>query len=212
MKRVRKNSAADHGDVAPGNSHAVLPPDLQAAAVRLMTRAEAMGLISSDEITGFSVSALDAAMRSFAAVGIGRGFVRPTDAEEVLGNALDLMNAIVENSPVPGSEWSAMLGVFSPEVLTKFLGISDSSLRRYSTNERPTPAAVAVRLHWLAMRVADLAGAYNHYGIVRWFDRPRRALDGQSAAQRLTGDWSPDDEKVQQVAALAADLVAMAAT
>lgn len=122
------------------------------------------------------------------------------------------MNSLVENSPNPQSEWAGMLGVLGPDNLVRLLGISESSLRRYSARDRPTPQHVAVRLHWLAMRVADLAGAYNHYGIVRWFDRPRRALAGQSPAQRLTGDWTPDDETVVEVAALAADLTVMSAT
>lgn len=187
-------------------------PDLQAAAVRLITRAEAMGLIPPDDLMPFSPSVLDAAMKAFVRAGIGRGIKKPTEADQDLHAALNLMNSVVENSPHPDTEWDGVPRALPPEILTKLLGISDSSLRRYSARERPTPQQVAVRLHWLALRVADLTGAYNHYGIVRWFERPRRALGGQSPAQRLTGDWTPDDEQVTEVAELAANLTAMSAT
>lgn len=186
--------------------------DLQAAAVRLITRAEAMGLIPADDLLPFSPTVLDVAMKAFVKAGIGRGIGKPTESDEDLHVALSLMNAVVENSPHPDTEWDGLLRVLPPEILTKLLGISESSIRRYSAHERPTPQQVAVRLHWLALRVADLTGAYNHYGIVRWFERPRRALDGQSPAQRLAGDWTPDDEQVTEVAELAADLTAMSAT
>ena len=101
------------------------------------------------------------------------------------------MNAVVETSPSPDTEWESLRPTIPADTLTTLLGISESSLRRYASGERQTPQAVAVRLHWLAMRVADLAGAYSRFGILRWFDRPRRALGGQSPAQRLVGDWSP---------------------
>jgi hypothetical protein len=213
MSRVRKVSTSADDDVA---SSALVPPvlspDLEAVAVRLITRAEAMGLLPVENVATFSVSALDAAMRAYLEIGIGRGIAKPRGATEEFRNALSMLNSVVENSPHPDSEWGAMLRVFGLENLTGLLGISESSLRRYSTNERPTPQPVAVRLHWLALRVADLAGAYNDYGVVRWFDRPRRALGGQSPAQLLTGSWTPDDQRVAEIANLAADLTAMTAS
>jgi len=212
MERIRKVSGVSDEETAAVTLPAALSPDLRAAAVRLITRAEAMGLIASDDLLTFSSSTLDAAMKAFRKVGIGRGIARPTEVDQDLRSALDLMNSVVENSPHPDTEWDGMLGVLAPDTLANLLGISDSSLRRYSTRERPTPQQVAVRLHWLALRVADLAGAYNHYGIVRWFQRPRRALGGQSPAQRLAGEWTPDDHQITQVAELAASLTAMSAT
>ena len=189
-----------------------LEPDLQATAVRLITRAEAMGLIASDDVLTLSRSSLMAALDAFFKAGIGRLLTKPTEADEDLRSALDLMNIVVENSPNPDTEWESLQRTLPPEVLTKLLGISESSVRRYTNHGRPTPQDVAVRLHWLAMRVADLTGAYNRFGILRWFDRPRRALNGQSPSQRLTGTWSPDDHPVIEVADLAASLTAMSAT
>jgi hypothetical protein len=65
---------------------------------------------------------------------------------------------------------------------------------------------VAARLHWLAMVVADLAGAYNNFGIRRWFERPRSQLQGKSPRQVLGNAWSPDDEAASRVRALASVL------
>lgn len=79
-------------------------------------------------------------------------------------------------------------------------------MRRYASAERATPDDVAARLHWLAMLVADLAGAYNDHGIRRWLQRPRTQLQGRSPWQWLGEAWSPDGDAAQQVRALAAVL------
>lgn len=85
MERIRKVSAAIDTDAMSIAVPAALSPDLHASAVRLITRAEAMGLISSDELPTLSVSTLDAAMQAFFKVGIGRGIPRPTEADQALG-------------------------------------------------------------------------------------------------------------------------------
>jgi hypothetical protein len=71
---------------------------------------------------------------------------------------------------------------------------------------------VAARLHFLASVVGDLAGAYNDFGIRRWFERPRTALEGRAPAALLSGPWSPDDVEPQRVRELAASLVASPVT
>ena len=57
-----------------------------------------------------------------------------------------------------------------------------------------------------AMVVADLAGAYNDFGIRRWFERPRSQLDGKSPRQTLGAAWTPEDAAAARVRALAAVL------
>jgi hypothetical protein len=65
---------------------------------------------------------------------------------------------------------------------------------------------VAERLHWLALVVADLAGAYNDYGMRRWFERPRSQLGGKSPRQLLGRRWNIDSEATARVRALASVL------
>ena len=65
------------------------------------------------------------------------------------------------------------------DLLAALLGVSPISVRRYAKGERRCSDAVAARLHWLALLIDQLEGTYNAYGIRRWFQRPRAALDGQ---------------------------------
>jgi hypothetical protein len=117
----------------------------------------------------------------------------------------ELVNALGQ-SPAPSSEWTAMREVLGDELLCKLVGVSDTSLRRYASNGRSTPQAVAERLHWIAMIVADLSGAYNPFGIRRWFERPRPQLDGRSPRQALGENWNVDSPVAERVRMLAAVL------
>jgi hypothetical protein len=80
-------------------------------------------------------------------------------------------------------------------------------VRRYGSAARDTPQVIAERLHWLAMVVADLAGAYNDFGIRRWFERPRSQLGGRSPRRMLGENWVVDGKAAAQVRALARSLV-----
>ena len=117
---------------------------------------------------------------------------------------LEKIQGALGESPVPATEWPALQEVLGAELLASLVGISASSVRRYLADARATPAAVAVRLHFLALVVADLAGAYNDIGVRRWFGRPRKRLGGNSPAQFLIGSWWPDDDRPNQVRELAA--------
>jgi hypothetical protein len=118
----------------------------------------------------------------------------------------------LEGSPVPNKEWKALLDVFAPQDLAALLGTSASSVRRYSEGKRTTPGAVAERLHSLALVVGDLAGAYNDYGIRRWFNRRRKLLSGKAPADLLTGSWTPGARGPTSVRKLAESLVSIGAT
>jgi hypothetical protein len=83
---------------------------------------------------------------------------------------------------------------------------------RYERGARRTPDAVAARLHFLALLIGDLAGAYNPIGIRRWFDRPRTALEGHAPAYLLAGPWQPEEAGPARVRELARALVDSAAT
>lgn len=104
----------------------------------------------------------------------------------------------------PQVEWNLvdLLG----DRLADLVGVSVSSMARYRTGQRGTPDDVALRLHVLAQIVSDLSGSYNAYGIRRWFDRPRSALNGRAPGEVLHGAWDPEDEQVVAVRELAAAL------
>ena len=112
----------------------------------------------------------------------------------------------------PQYEWPKLVKTLGVEQLARRVGISVSSLRRYKAHSRSTPDDVAARLHFLAMLVGDLAGAYNDVGIRRWFHRKRSLLGERSPAEILAGEWRPDAPGPTQVRQLARSLVAAPAT
>jgi len=109
----------------------------------------------------------------------------------------------LEECPSPDTEWQSVREVLNDELLAGLLTISQVSLRRYAKGERHCPDLIAARLHWLALVIEQLEGTYNAYGIRRWLQRPRTALDGQAPLDRLQGPWDPDDNAVQAIIALA---------
>lgn len=135
----------------------------------------------------------------------------PTDTGSI-GDLLRAANIALEDSPLPPQEWSALRAIIGEALLARLCGISEISLRRYTAGTRPTPDAVAYRLHTLALIVADLRGAYNDYGIRRWFLRPRAQLDGHAPADLLAAGWTPDDSGVRQLRELAGNLTGSPAT
>ncbi|MCY4241534.1 MAG: hypothetical protein OXD36_07310, partial [Rhodobacter sp.] len=117
-----------------------------------------------------------------AEAGIGRGFLAElqrmsrSDAA-LLSTLLKKINEALDQSPAPAHEWRTLQAILGMELLTRLLGVSLSSMRRYISGSRSTPDAIAARLHFLAFIVGDLGGAYNDIGVRRWFDRPRERLD-----------------------------------
>ena len=125
------------------------------------------------------------------------------DDRTTLAERLREISALLDESPLPATEWRRVLEVFDRDQLSSLLGLSAVSVLRYASNERRTPDEVAARLHFLALVIGDLAGAYNEIGIRRWFDRKRTALDGRAPADVLKGHWRPEDPKPAAVRDLA---------
>ena len=111
--------------------------------------------------------------------------------------------ARLEECPSPDTEWKSVREVLDDDLLAGLLAISQVSLRRYAKGDRACPDLIAARLHWLALVIEQLEGTYNAYGMRRWFQRPRIALEGQAPVDRLQGPWDPDDNAVQAILALA---------
>ena len=187
--------------------------------VGLLTRSAAMGVLTGPTITRVDAPVIRRLVKDLQRHGIGgasmaalspllQAEAKPLDAAttRAVERQLDRLAEALEASAAPAAEWPAMRKVFGDDALAAWLDISSSSLRRYAGAERETPQATADRLHWLAMAVADLAGAYNDYGMRRWFERPRAQLDGRSPRELLGRHWSPDDPAAQRVRELAARL------
>ncbi len=109
-------------------------------------------------------------------------------------------------------EWPHLVQILGVDQLARLLAVSPSSVRRYKEHARATPDGVASRLHFLALVVGDLAGAYNDIGIRRWFERARVPLGNRAPQEFLRGEWSPNDPGPTRVRELARSLVVAAAT
>ncbi len=192
------------------------------ALADLFARGAAMGLVDAHpagaEPTGGA--GMNRLLKSLQQHGIGGEGARtltpllrarsstPLDAgaEQALAQGLQRLAEALEDCAAPAAEWPAMRAVFGDELLGELLAVSPASLRRYAAAERSTPQEVAERLHWLALVVADLAGAYNDFGMRRWFERPRSQLGGKSPRQMLGRRWGVDSEAAVRVRALASVL------
>ena len=193
-------------------------PAVASLAVTVLTRAEAMGLLPQAE----TIERLDMAMfrrlaGGIAGAGIGNGVLAdlaasPRPSAQQLTVTLRTLNEALDASPTPASEWRGVNRVLGGDVLAGLLGTSSSSVRRYLSASRPTPDEIAARLHFLALVIGDLSGAYNEYGVRRWFQRPRKLLGARSPAHFLSGTWRPEDPGPRRVRDLAAALVSSPAT
>ena len=181
-------------------------PEVAPLAASALSRAEAMGLWSS-AVVHLDSGVMDALEVRLAQAGIARLVRRPvaSDPAETAGWLLALHEALA-GSPVPDSEWPALSRSLGLDLLSRLLGISHSSARRYLSRTRTTPDAIATRLHFLALVAGDLAGAYNEIGVRRWFDRKRTPLGGKSPGQLLSGNWAPEDDGAAKVRELAGAL------
>jgi hypothetical protein len=125
---------------------------------------------------------------------------------KALTKALEDALAAIEASPHPEGEWGPARELLGDDLLAVLVGgISASSLRRYAAGDRETPDEVAWRLHILAHILAALRGAYNTYGIRRWFERPRKQLGGATPGRRLLE--ARNEDEAQEVVELADALI-----
>ena len=175
-----------------------------------------MGLLSQP-VTCLDDSAMVGLETGMAEAGIGHTFLAelrrlPCADPASLSALLEKITEALDQSPAPAHEWRALQDVLGLELLTRLLRISQSSARRYLSGTRATPDTIATRLHFLAFVVGDLAGAYNHIGVRRWFDRRRERLDGKTPAQALGDAWSPEDSAPQRIRELARSLASSPAT
>lgn len=202
----------------------IAPPlDRPDVAIRLATairHADAMGLLPKHQtpVKRLDLSELARLLAYVRSAGIAQQPImdlanaKGADAADRLADLLERVNEALLQSPSPAQEWPRSETILGPDLLSRLLGISESSLRRYRSRQRPTPDDVANRLHFLALVTSDLVGAYNDIGVRRWFDRSRPQLDGKAPAALLKGTWRPEDPGPTRVRELAEALSASPAT
>jgi hypothetical protein len=182
-------------------------------AVTTVGRADAMGLVPREEkIEALDLPSLQIVIRYVHKAGIGRTFQLDLEDEAGIERVLRNINAALEESPSPEFEWTRMLEVLGLDLLAQLLGLSLSSVRRYSAAARTTPDEVAGRLHFLSLLVGDLNGAYNEIGVRQWFHRSRVQLGGRAPSDLLKGRWMPREPGPMEVQNLARSLTASPAT
>jgi transcriptional regulator with XRE-family HTH domain len=193
-------------------------PELARVAVATLIRAEAMGLLPENEILDrLDLATLQKVAKAISRAGIGHGIavdltVTQSRNPQHLSATLQKLNEALDESPMPSREWPGLMNILGADLLARLVGISPSSVRRYLSGVRSTPDDIAARLHFLALVVGDLAGAYNNIGIRRWFERSRTLLSNRSPLQIFSRKWRPEDPGPQQVRQLAHALLASPVT
>jgi hypothetical protein len=193
-------------------------PRLALEVVTALERADAMGLLPEGQrIETLDLAAFRKVVGHIQQAGIGRTIKLVLSGDMMdqttkLQSLLEQLNAALEESPAPEYEWNRMMDVLGLEQLARLLGHSSSSVRRYKAGARTTPDKVAARLHFLALIVGELRGAYNDVGIRQWFDRKRSQLGGRTPAQLLARAWNPAAPGPTHVRELARSLSASPAT
>jgi hypothetical protein len=186
-------------------------PALVGPTIDLLRRAIALGLLEQDELVDrldlelvrrIAREASNAGIGQDVAVALLHGDPRPDRLATLIRRLDDALTA----SPLPDRELPEVLRVLDREAVAELTGTSSVSLGRYQAGARKWPDQLAARIHWLALVLADLAGAYNEFGSRRWFDRKRTQLGGRSPREVLVSDWDPADPDVEQVRELAAAL------
>ena len=198
-------------------SSPIVTPEVFDAIARLIVRLEPMGLLPKlRKPVEVDIDLLRALARKLSDHGIARAalaqvFASPPDPAR-LRRALEAVLRDLEQTPIPETEWSALVEILDADLLGALVGVSASSVRRYATGERKTPDDAAERLHFVALVVGELAGAYNDVGIRRWFGRPRTALGGKTPRSMMHRNWTPDGPGPKRVRELAASLSGSPAT
>jgi hypothetical protein len=193
----------------------VLPPldrpSLVDPAIRLLRRALALGLLGGEErVDRLDLDLVRRIAQEASTAGIGQNaavaLLQGHPQTDRLVELIERLDDSLAESPLPEREVPELLRVFDRDELAALAGTSSVSLGRYLAGSRAWPDDLAARIHWLALVLSDLEGAYNRFGVRRWFDRERVQLEGRSPRYVLGADWDPASPEVERVRRLAASL------
>jgi uncharacterized protein (DUF2384 family) len=191
-------------------------PALVDPAIRLLRRALALGLLGDNErVDRLDLELVRRIAQEASAAGIGQdaavALLQGVSGPNRLAALIERLDDSLTESPLPDRELPELLRVFGREDLAVLTGTSGVSLGRYVAGSRKWPDELATRIHWLALVLSDLAGAYNDFGARRWFERERTQLDGRSPRQVLGTEWDPASPDIERVRQLAASLAGVGA-
>lgn len=186
-------------------------PSLLDPAVRLLRRALALGLLGGEEpVDRLDLDLVRRIAQEASTAGIGQdaavALLQGHPQTNRLAGLIERLDDSLAHSPIPEREVPELLRVFDRDELAALAGTSSVSLGRYLSGSRVWPDELAARIHWLALVLSDLEGAYNRFGVRRWFDRERVQLEGRSPRRVLGADWDPASPEVERVRQLAASL------
>lgn len=186
-------------------------PSLVDPAVRLLRRALALGLLRGQgPVDRLDLELMRMIAREASSAGIGEdaavALLQGHPQTNRLARLIERLGDSLAQSPLPDREVPELLRIFDREELAALADTSSVSLGRYLSGSRAWPDDLAARIHWLALVLSDLEGAYNRFGVRRWFDRERVQLEGRSPRQMLRAEWDPTSPDVERVRQLAASL------
>ena len=178
-------------------------PESSLLGAKILTNAEAMGIVGGNAAAGLNVSVWSDALQRIRRAGIGRRlrWEAPDGGHDRARfvRRLEQLKEALEASPVPATEGPKLNDILGRDLLARLLGISVVSLRRYLSGARKMPDRVAARLHFLAFVTFYIAGGFTDEGVRLWFDRPHYLLDGAAPADFLVDDWRPEDPGPERV-------------
>src|SRR5258705_4770554 len=140
IRMESKNGPLDDLTVA----HAAADAVRKAHAVRLIERSPDFPELTYPEVRQAAARVREAGIATYAAGIVARR--DPPGAVE-LTRALRDIDARLEESPLPETEWPRVVAILESDQLAALLGISASSLVRYAKGERRTPDEMACRLN-----------------------------------------------------------------
>jgi len=185
-------------------------PALVDPAIRLLRRALALGLLPDQRVDRLDLELVRRIAREAATAGIGQdaavALLQSEPGADRLAGLIERLDDSLAQSALPDRETPELLRVFDRDELATLAGTTSVSLGRYLSGARTWPDDLAARIHWLALVHSDLQGAYNAFGVRRWFERQRAQLDGRSPRQVLGQGWDPSSPDVERVRRLAASL------
>jgi len=183
-----------------------------AVAIEFILKADSMGLLAEPvDTVHLDIEGIIRAAKAVTEWDIGRRIVNPERWRDYAANDLCVklkqLSEILEESTHPETEWQRLRALLTDDLIAKMTAVSEQSIRRYASGERPTPDEVAARLHWLALTAGDLQGAYNDDGVRNWFQRPRKSFGERSPLVILGGrSWTPSDDDALRIRKFARDL------